>query len=101
MHPSWHTPAWHAHGGIGENDPLDEFARFRVAGQKRVMTTRESGQCRRFEVEAEFGFAVRCVRDVAGKATVGKEGPDFAVEFAQGFGIGRRENGCERDENAE
>ena len=48
-----------------------------------------------FDIEAKFGFPVGRIRTVAGKASIGKNRPDVAVEFdylRKRIGISRTRN---------
>ena len=71
----------HAKRAIGGGDTLDDFARFRVSRVDRVSAACERGGRRRFDVEAEFRFAMRGIGAMTSEAAVRKERANVAVEL--------------------
>jgi hypothetical protein len=63
--------------GIGLEDPVDEFAFVRLAGNDRAVL-RVGGAFR--DIEAEVGFTGFLVGTVAAEAAVGEDRADLAVE---------------------
>ena len=71
----------HADRGVGGSDAPDEFAPLRIARHDGEAALGEFDAGAGFRVEAQFGFPLGGIRTVAGKALIGEDRADIAIEF--------------------
>ena len=72
---------WHALGFVFGDDALIDFAGLGIAGNNRETPLAQILLGGGFLIQAHFGFAVAIIGTMTGKAAVGKNRPDVAIEF--------------------